>query len=469
MRWVLGAALDVRGGPTAWRFVCALGRRLRWRARLLRHGPSGFAAFAQAPVRRGRGGESPGPALPPRVAGLARLSAADRAAAGCAFPVRHWNPRGWVRNVERCPVKLDRHARALRTGAAGVLPAALRRCHHAADAGSFHDSPRERAAALVVLAASGVPVRLLDWNAELAGLVGAELYGLMRRDVRGLGVGARERYSVALRRAALRGHGTLNDGRPVRDAAPTVSVVLATCRPGRLAGAAAAVGGQNYPRLELVLALHGAGFASAEVEAAVAAAGVPTEVLRVPATATLGAVLDSASRAGRGTLLTKMDDDDVYGPDHVWDLVLARLYSGASVVGKGLETVYLARSARTVQRLLGTGERYGTHRHRADLGGMTLLLGRDDLAALGGWPDLPSSVDAALVDAVLAAGGTSYRTHGQGFVAVRHGGGHTWSVGDGRFVAEADAVHDGWQPALAGIEGEPVPVVLTPRGHRQRV
>jgi hypothetical protein len=29
-----------------------------------------------------------------------------------------------------------------------------------------------------------------------------------------------------------------------------------------------------------------------------------------------------------------MDDDDFYGPEHVWDLVVARLYSGAEIVGK---------------------------------------------------------------------------------------------------------------------------------------
>ena len=38
---------------------------------------------------------------------------------------------------------------------------------------------------------------------------------------------------------------------------------------------------------------------------------------------------------------TKVDDDDRYGPEHIWDLVLARQFSGATVVGKGAEFVYL--------------------------------------------------------------------------------------------------------------------------------
>ena len=42
-------------------------------------------------------------------------------------------------------------------------------------------------------------------------------------------------------------------------------------------------------------------------------------------------------------------DDDLYGPEHVFDRVLAHRYSGAALVGKFPATVYLARSDRTVR------------------------------------------------------------------------------------------------------------------------
>ena len=51
----------------------------------------------------------------------------------------------------------------------------------------------------------------------------------------------------------------------------------------------------------------------------------------------IGLLGAEATRVAQGTLLTKVDDDDLYGPEHVWDLVLARCYSGAAVVGKGAE------------------------------------------------------------------------------------------------------------------------------------
>ena len=130
--------------------------------------------------------------------------------------------------------------------------------------------------------------------------------------------------------------------------APPVSVLLATRRPACLAMAVANVARQSYPRLELILALHGPGFGDAAVARAMAGFPHPVTVPRVGVEQPLGAVLAAAAAAG--PLLAKMDDDDVYGAEHIWDLVLAREYSGAALVGKFPATVYLVRSDRTVRR-----------------------------------------------------------------------------------------------------------------------
>ena len=128
---------------------------------------------------------------------------------------------------------------------------------------------------------------------------------------------------------------------------PRVSVLLATRRPALLAHAVANVSLQRYPHLELVLALHGPGF---DPEAALAGFAHPVKVLRLDAERPLGSVLGAASAAASGPLLTKMDDDDIYGPEHLWDLVLAHEYSGAALVGKFPATVYLPRLDRTVRQ-----------------------------------------------------------------------------------------------------------------------
>ena len=70
----------------------------------------------------------------------------------------------------------------------------------------------------------------------------------------------------------------------------------------------------------------------------------------------LGTVLNAAAAETSGTLHAKFDDDDIYGPEHLWDLVLAHEYSRAPLVGKGAEFVYLAGSDVTLNRFRGWGE-----------------------------------------------------------------------------------------------------------------
>ena len=99
-----------------------------------------------------------------------------------------------------------------------------------------------------------------------------------------------------------------------------------------------------------------------------------------------------------------MDDDHLYGPDHILDLVLARGYSGAGLVGKCPATVYLARPDRTVRCRRSPSET----RSRSITGG-TMLIARSDLDRAGGWRRAPRHVDRALVEDVLAAGGAVYQ------------------------------------------------------------
>lgn len=72
-----------------------------------------------------------------------------------------------------------------------------------------------------------------------------------------------------------------------------------------------------------------------------------------------------------------------------------------------------------------------------------MLISRADLAAVGGWRPVPKSVDRALLDRVLGAGGLVYRTHGLGYVYVRHSAGHTASVRDEHFLTKTTATFPG--------------------------
>lgn len=240
--------------------------------------------------------------------------------------------------------------------------------------------------------------------------------------------------SVHERRHALRRYGPT----PALDGWPTVSVILATHRPDHLEGAVRQLSSLRYPQLQVVLGVHGRRVDPAWAWDLLQNLPFPATMVTVPEEATLGEALQACSDRAEGGLITKMDDDDVYGPEHVWDLVLARQYSGAQVVGKALDWIHLQSSDVTVFRPTYAAEKYSRF-----VAGGTILISRADLAEVGGWRPVPKSVDRALLDRVLDDGGLVYRTHGLGYVYVRRGHGHTASVQDEHFLTRTSATVPG--------------------------
>src|SRR5690606_7549917 len=104
-----------------------------------------------------------------------------------------------------------------------------------------------------------------------------------------------------------------------------------------------------------------------------------------------------------------------YGVEHVWDLVLAGIYSGADLIGKPAEFTHVEPLDLTVRQSRGPAERY-TDRvadgavlaARADLQG--------DRTGRSWFP-----LDAALPQRVLRDGGLVYVTHGLEFLVRRSG------------------------------------------------
>lgn len=374
------------------------------------------------------------------------------------------NPVGWVREVDGPAVALG-SPRLLPDGVSAEHAVsaddrqALAHCHHLEDVAAFHAGVLERAGVLARLAGRGVPVHLADRDPALKALLGPELHALMCTDLSGADARAREEASIAMRRAALRTHSLRARARQVCEAVGAyppelarVSVLLATCRPLLLTRAVANVTRQLYPRIELVLALRGAGFGAVTVERALAGLAHPVKVVRLGADRPVGTVLNAASAEASGPLLATMNDGDVYGPEHLWDLVLAYEYSRAALVGKYPSTVYLARLDRTVCNPPVAGEVWS---HSIASG--AVLLAADDLARAGGWRDVGHQVDWDLVEDIERRNSAVYRTHAAGYLQVRRGEIHPRERPDAAFLAGAEAVYPGWRPDLAGIDDEAAP------------
>jgi hypothetical protein len=252
----------------------------------------------------------------------------------------------------------------------------------------------------------------------------------------------REQVSITARRAVLRDHGDdarfaelcTRVGLPA-PAPPLVSVVVSTNRPALVGQAIETVASQRYPRLELVLVLHGEDHAAEDP--AVPRADLPTTVVRAPGAWTLGDCLNAGIAVARGDLIAKVDDDDVYGAEHITDLVLAQRHSHGDVVGKRVEFVHLVGEDLTVRRDITTPERYRTH-----VSGPSLLL-TAEVARRIGFRRLPRGVDTDLCERVVALGGRIYRTHNRDLVLVRHRAGHTWQVEEAEVRASATAERPG--------------------------
>lgn len=315
------------------------------------------------------------------------------------------------------------------------------------------------------LAMAGVPLVCADPPTWAADLLGSAVHRLLATPADLGDELAREEASVELRRAALREFSMPAWRARVAEAAglrppatPSVSVVLATRRPERLEHALAQVRRQRGVALELVLAPHGF---RADPRRVSELAGDQVRTVLVPRDAEVlfGDVLAGAADAASGDVVVKMDDDDWYGPDFVTDLLLARDYSGAELVGMPAEFAYLAPLDVTV-RSDDWSEGFGRF-----VAGGTLMVDRSVLRALGSFRPVRRYVDASLLADLLAAGGSVYRTHGLGYVLHRGDSGHTWEAEVDSFL-EPDRLRrrwDGFVPsrlleAGPGLSGEQAPV-----------
>ena len=270
----------------------------------------------------------------------------------------------------------------------------------------------------------------------------------------------REEHSLAVRRAAFDHHSTLAWRSALASRAgvrhvglPPVSALLSTKRPEMLDFALRQVARQRGAEVELVLAAHG--FEPDRDAVRRALGDRPHQVLTFEESAFFGDVLTAAARAASSEVLLKVDDDDWYSPDAVHDLLMARRFSGADVVGMPSEFVYLHanqhRDDLTVRR------KHPSEIFARFVAGGTLLLERGLLRSLGDFRRVRKFVDAQLLSGVEAAGGRIYRTHGLGYVLRRTGEGHTWVRDDEEF-RRPDIVASEWagfQPSLA-LEVDPL-------------
>ncbi len=363
------------------------------------------------------------------------------------------SPMGFRPLADKAPAALDPQELALAREFSELDVAALRGHRYlTVDGPRFAGQDAALARRLTQLAVAGVPILANGLSGTVRSMIGGKLAAHIDAFAATDDVLTRESKSIDMRRSALdlyspRSRWNLVLGELGRAPAPetSVSVLLASRRPDKLASAFAQLGRQSWTATEVVLVLHGVDPERPDVRQAVRNYPGDVTVRAVPADTIFGEALNAGVEAASGDLISKMDDDDWYGEHHLRDLVRAREFSGATLVGSQVEFVYLESLDITTRRP-PAGEQYTDH-----VAGGTMTISRAELRDLGGWRPVHRAVDRCLLQAVQAAGGLVYRTHGQNYLMHRHSGtdshgGHTWNPDDSVFLQSVAGQWDGFRP-----------------------
>ncbi|SNC65333.1 Spore maturation protein CgeB [Kytococcus aerolatus] len=214
---------------------------------------------------------------------------------------------------------------------------------------------------------------------------------------------------------------------------PTISAVVPTMRPHTVEHVLRTISTQVHPAVELVLVAHGVEIDTERVRSTARELGVEqVQVVHAAAELTLGAVMNLGIEAAGGQYVAKMDDDNLYGPHYLSDLVRSFSWTDAQVVGKWAHYAHLQASDATLLRF-GHAE----HRYTDLVQGGTMLIPREVATELR-FEDLPRRVDTTFCQKVQRAGGRVYSADRFNFVSVRGASpdAHTWTITDRELLAK---------------------------------
>ncbi|MCC3282470.1 glycosyltransferase family protein [Arthrobacter caoxuetaonis] len=214
---------------------------------------------------------------------------------------------------------------------------------------------------------------------------------------------------------------------------PSVSLLVSSNRPHQLEHVFRTAGSFVGPDVELVLLTHGFRASRASIAGWKETYGVSNLVLlEQPADVPLGECLNLCAAASQGDVLSKMDDDDFYGPHYLLDMVNALKYSRADVVGKQAHFMYLARRDATLLRF---PER--EHRFTNMVMGPTITAPRQRFLETPFRP-LPRGEDSAFLGDIIAGGGTVYSSDKYNYFQFRGSVNHAWQVSDAELLTSGD-------------------------------
>jgi hypothetical protein len=235
------------------------------------------------------------------------------------------------------------------------------------------------------------------------------------------------------RRAALKHHAGAFRLQPHW---PLASVLMVTNRASMLSHAVSQIIEQTYPNVEVIVGLHGINAEEGHrlLQNHVDLLGERIRLVSLDSSIPLGLAYGQLTGMTNGEYIAKFDDDDFYGPHHLWDAIMSLKYSGAGLFGRTPSMTWLSATDELLLRPFGIEETYNKY-----IIGPTMVMSKAALIEVGGWRPTPWAVDKALIDRFMSAGAGMYRAGQLGWVYVRHNQGHTWVRDESAFREQAVA------------------------------
>ena len=227
---------------------------------------------------------------------------------------------------------------------------------------------------------------------------------------------------------------------------PSVDVILVSNRPEQTGFALDSFRRQDHPRKRLIFVTNSDAFDLDDVRRRIAE--FPDSVhLNLPPERTLGECLNAALDVSTSDWFAKFDDDDWYGEAYLSDMLLARLYTDAPILGKRTNYVYLEGSDRTVLRF--AGREFQTV---STVQGGTLLVRRDALGSIR-FASLPRGTDSRFLEDCTAAGLDIFSTDRFNFMLHRRAdpASHTWTIEDDEILRGTSPVGPGVRTDVAWV------------------
>lgn len=213
-----------------------------------------------------------------------------------------------------------------------------------------------------------------------------------------------------------------------RSVPPAVSAMISTNRPQQLAHVLGAMSSQQGVDLEVLLLCHGFDLSCGE-KADLEREYGPIRWLRADTSTPLGECYNILARAASGRVVAKIDDDDLYGPYYLFEALAAMDYAGADIVGKGAHYVYLQDQDATVLRFPE-----GEHKYRDFVSGPTIVAKRSAVLE-NPFEQVWRGEDTSFLRNARDNGAVIFSSNRFGFIQVRSGKGHTWSIEDREILA----------------------------------